>query len=119
MSAKTKILIDGNCIVCDAEGAHYKLLAPDLFEIVDITAPDFDAARFNLTSEAVNKHMHLITPEGMVLKGVDAFAHIWSLLPRYRLVRKIILLPGVNFLARVGYEVFARVVRPVLPKKKV
>lgn len=116
MEQKTKIFVDGNCIVCDFEIAHYKRIAPELFDIVDISDPSFDAKKFGLTAEAVNKHMHVQTPAGEILKGVDAFAHIWSRLPRYSFANKVVKLPGVNALARVGYAGFAAV-RPWLPKK--
>lgn len=116
-SGKSKILVDGNCIVCDWEIAHYKKIAPADFEIIDISDPRFDAQALGLTAEAVNKHMHVIDPEGNVHKGVEAFAHIWSRVPRYQWAHKIIHWPVVNPAAKVGYEVFARV-RPYLPKKK-
>jgi len=115
--AKTKILFDGNCIVCDTEISHYKRVAPEIFEMIDISSADFDARRFGLTSAAVQKHMHVLTPDGQVLKGVDAFSHIWMRMERYRWAAKFVALPGVNGLARIGYEIFARY-RHLLPKKK-
>ena len=117
MEEKTKIFVDGNCIVCDMEISHYKKVAPDLFDIVDISAPDFDAPKYNLTTEAVNKHMHVLTPSGEVRVGVDAFAHIWDRIERYNFAAKLIRNPIVNPLAKLGYKVFV-VVRPYLPKKK-
>ena len=114
---KSKIFVDGNCIVCDMEIAHYKRIAPQLFDIVDISDASFDASKFGLTPEAVNKHMHVMTPDGDLIKGVDAFAHIWSRIPKYAPASKIVALPGVSQLAKVGYEVFA-FVRPWLPKRK-
>ena len=112
----TKIFVDGNCIVCDFEISHYKKIAPKLFQIVDISHPKFDASAFGLTPEAVNKHMHVMTPEGEVVKGVEAFAHIWSRIQKYKVFSKIIVKPGVNQIAQVGYELFATI-RPWLPKK--
>lgn len=99
------------------EIAHYKRLAPELFEIVDISDPKFDAAKFGLTRNAVNKHMHLLTPEGQLLIGVDAFAHIWSLVPRYKFAETLVKAPVIHGLAKIGYSIFANV-RPLLPKKK-
>ena len=116
MDAKTKILFDGNCIVCDSEIAHYKRLAPGIFELVDITSSDFDAAKYGLTSEAVQLHMHVMTPEGHILMGVDAFSHIWSLLKYYKLAAKAIKLPLVYSAAVLGYHTFAKY-RHLLPKK--
>ncbi len=114
---KTKIFVDGNCIVCDAEVAHYKRIAPELFEVVDISAPEFNAAAFGLSPDAVNREMHVLTPEGELKTGVEAFAHIWSRLPKYQWAGKLIKKPGVFQLAKAGYRVFAAN-RHLLPKKK-
>jgi len=114
---KTKIFVDGNCIVCDFEISHYKKIAPDLFEIVDISHPDFNAGLHGLTQEAVNLNMHVLTPEGELRIGVDAFAHIWSRIEKYKVASKLIQLPVLKSGARLGYKVFT-VVRPFLPKKK-
>jgi predicted DCC family thiol-disulfide oxidoreductase YuxK len=116
MNPKTKVFVDGNCIVCDWEIAHYKRMAPELFEIVDISAPDFNAADFSLTAEAVNKNMHVLTPEGDLKIGVEAFAHIWSRIEKYKLAAKLIKAPLINPLAKLGYKAFASL-RPYLPKK--
>lgn len=116
-SKKTKIFVDGNCIVCDWEISHYKRMAPDLFELVDISAPEFNAAEHGLTAEAVNAQMHLVTPDGELRIGVDAFAHIWSRLPRYRFAKVLVELPILSSFAKLGYRIFAAS-RPYLPKKK-
>lgn len=115
--SKTKVLFDGNCIVCDMEIMHYKRMAPEIFEMLDISSPEFNADAYGLTKESVDKHMHVFTPEGELLRGVDAFAHIWSRLPKYRWGSKVIKTPGVYQIALVGYEIFARN-RKYLPKKK-
>ena len=114
---KTRIFVDGNCIVCDLEISHYKRVAPAEFELIDISSPSFEAEAHHLTRAAVNKHMHAITPEGEVVKGVDAFAHIWSRIPSYRWGAKAIKLPIVYQLAQLGYVGFATI-RPWLPKRK-
>ncbi len=116
MNEKSKIFVDGNCIVCDLEISHYKRIAPELFEIVDISDPLFDAKKFGLTAAAVNKHIHVQTPSGEMKKGVDAFAHIWSRIPQYKWANSLIKWPIVNGAAKMGYVIFAAV-RPWLPKK--
>lgn len=116
MSSKSKILFDGNCIVCDAEISHYKKIAPDAFELVDISSADFKAADFKLTKKDVDKDMHVITPDGDLRVGVDAFAHIWSRIPRYAVGAKLIRLPVISAAAKFGYSLFT-ILRPYLPKK--
>lgn len=114
---KTKIFYDGNCIVCDLEISHYKRKAPELFELVDISAPEFSATEFNFSQEAVNRDLHVLTPQGELRVGVDAFIHIWSVLENYRILARLIAAPGITQIAKAGYRIFT-VVRPYLPKKK-
>ena len=115
-NSKTKILFDGNCIVCDMEISHYKKIAPELFELLDISAPTFDAGSFGLTVEAVMRDMHVFTPEGQLRVGVDAFAHIWDRIEKFRWMASCVRMPLVYPLAKFGYKLFT-VVRPWLPKK--
>lgn len=115
--SRSKILVDGNCIVCDWEISKYARAAPDAFELVDISAPDFDAERYGLTPKAVNRRMHVLPPDDRVLTGVAAFAHIWSHIPAMRWASRVVALPGIAQLATVGYEAFAWL-RPWLPKKR-
>ena len=114
---KTQILFDGNCIVCDSEVNHYKRLAPELFDIIDITNPQFKAQAFGLDEKSVNIHLHVITPDKKIKVGVEAFAHIWDRLDRYRWANRLILLPFILPAAKLGYHIFATYIRPRLPKK--
>jgi len=116
MAAKTKILFDGNCYICDFEISHYKRKAPDLFELIDISSPEFKAEDYHLTPEAVNYEMHVITPDGQLKIGVDAFSHIWSRFKEYKLASRLIMAPIIHPLAKIGYTLFATI-RPYLPKK--
>lgn len=113
---KTLIFADGNCVVCDVEVSHYKRLAPQLFDIVDISNENFDAAKYNLSTKDVNENLHVLTPEGEMKIGVDAFAHIWSRLDRYKWASNLIKTPPIHYAAKLAYKGFT-IVRPYLPKK--
>lgn len=115
---KTKIFFDGSCIVCDVGVAHYKRLAPEKFEMIDISAADFEAEKFGLDKKAAQHHMHALTPEGKIVAGVDAFVHIWSLIPSYRLAAWLIQIPVIYFFAKIFYRFFARY-RHWLPKNNI
>jgi predicted DCC family thiol-disulfide oxidoreductase YuxK len=117
MKNKTKIFFDGNCVVCDWEISHYQRIAPHLFELIDISDPHFNADQFGFSPEALNIDMHVLTPEGELKIGVDAFAHIWSRIPKLRFANKLINLPLVYPAAKIGYKIFTKV-RPYLPKKQ-
>lgn len=116
MHKKTKILVDGNCIVCDFEVSHYKRLAPNLFEIIDISDAKFKAEEFGLTAKAVDEKLHVIDINNKVHIGVDAFVCIWNQILGYKWLSWLIKLPIIYQLAKVGYVIFAKN-RKYLPKK--
>ena len=92
-------------------------MAPAEFDIIDISDVAFKAVQYGLTAEAVNRHMHVQTPDGKILKGVDAFAHIWSRIPKFHWASRWIKVNPIYFCARIGYEIFVQI-RPWLPKKR-
>jgi hypothetical protein len=99
---------------------HYKRIAPHLFDCVDISSTEFDATTYGVTKAAVDQDMHVITPDGVLVIGIDAFAHIWMRLgeskPLFRLMSRAIRLPIVYPCAKVLYRLFTKI-RPLLPKK--
>ncbi|MDH4158459.1 MAG: DUF393 domain-containing protein [candidate division Zixibacteria bacterium] len=52
--------------------------------------------------------LHLVAPDGAVYKGADALAYMAILLPRYRLLGRVLLLPVVRPAARILYRLIAR-----------
>jgi predicted DCC family thiol-disulfide oxidoreductase YuxK len=106
--------------VCAAEIGHY--LRQDhggRVEAVDIHAPEFDAAAYHISRERFSYELHVIDRSGTVYCGVSAFWAIWRAFPEnpwYRLLATVIMLPVVNFVARLFYRGFARI-RPLLPKR--
>jgi predicted DCC family thiol-disulfide oxidoreductase YuxK len=113
---KVKIFFDGNCIVCDMEISHYSRICPEVFELMDISQPDFNPKVYGFEFKDVNENMHILTENGEVKIGVDAFAYVWSKIPKYSIAGKIIKMPLVYQAAKVGYWVFAKN-RHLLPKK--
>ena len=103
-----KLLYDGQCPMCRREAMWLQRRSKDgrlAFE--DISAPDFDAARFGLTQEALMGVMHGVFPDGRIVTKVEAFRQA------YRVVGLGWLLaptrwPGLKQLANWGYEWFAR-----------
>ena len=52
--------------------------------------------------------IHLIAPDGVVYRGAEALAHLAILLPRYKPLGKVLLLPVVKPVARLFYRFIAR-----------
>lgn len=115
-----RVFYDGSCIVCATEIEHYlKKDHDDKLVAVDISSPDFDPAPYRISLADFMHQLHAIDQDGLVFKGVDSFWAIWQAFPSstiYGLMGRIIQLPLVNQLARIGYWLFARV-RPYLPKR--
>ena len=116
---KRTIFYDGLCQLCSREIEMFRRRVTDgSLAYVDISLPEFDAARHALDQARVHKHMHVRNEEtGEMLVGVDALLAMWDLVPGFRWLAKVTRLPGIRQLSDVGYEVFARV-RPWLPKRK-
>lgn len=107
---RLKIFYDGACGVCAREMAHYRKIADDGPEFVDIAASDFDPDDFEPTMDDFLAEIHVQDQSGTFHTGVDAFRLIWQALPntRYHLMATLIGLPVINRLARIGYRLFAR-----------
>ncbi|NDG28186.1 MAG: DUF393 domain-containing protein [Proteobacteria bacterium] len=86
---------------------------------VNIADPHFSPEKEGLDSFEVQSKMHVKTAQGKVIKGVDSFIEIWKHLPRYQWLVPICDNKVSKPCLRVGYFIFARMIRPYLPKKKV
>jgi predicted DCC family thiol-disulfide oxidoreductase YuxK len=53
-------------------------------------------------------------PDGQIVSGVEAFALIWDLLPRYRWLATLVRLPIVSGLAGFAYN---RIAAPALYRR--
>lgn len=112
------IFFDGACSVCSTEMSHYRSMADQRVAFVDIATNDFDAEVFGKTTADFQEKLHARDADGQFFTGVEAFRRLWEALPSpfYPLLSTVIGLPGIHFLARTGYVVFARF-RHLLPKK--
>ena len=116
---KLKVLYDGACIICDREINHYKKKdKDDQLELVDISAADFKAHEFGLKDQDVNLNMHAIDHHGNVYIGVSTFIEIWKRIPQYKFLIPIFENKLLRPLFNKGYTIFAKHIRPRLPKRK-
>ncbi len=115
-----KVFYDGACIVCASKIEYYQRKDHgDKLVAIDISRPDFDPVQYQISLAEFMHQLHAIDQDGQVFKGVDSFWAIWQAFPAstvYGLMGRIIQLPVVYQLARIGYWLFARV-RTYLPKR--
>lgn len=115
-----RIYYDGACRLCAAEITHY--LRRDRLQRlvgVDISPPDFDPTPLGLTRAELLHQLHAVAADGTVYRNVAAFCAIWQAFPPttpYPWLARLIALPVITPLARLGYRLFARY-RRYLPRR--
>jgi predicted DCC family thiol-disulfide oxidoreductase YuxK len=114
-----QVFYDGGCSVCSTEMKAYRNREyGGRLIFININAPGFDPTPFGITREAFMRELHAIDREGRIYSGVDALRAIWRAYPastRYMLLGGLIALPGINFISRLLYRLFA-MARNHLPK---
>ncbi len=107
-AAQLKLLYDGQCSLCRHEMEVLKgrdtkgLIVPE-----DISDPAFDPTRYGLTAEQVRTAMHVVLPDGHVLRAMDAVRAAYGAVGRGWLVAPTGW-PGIRWLADGSYRFFAR-----------
>ena len=74
------ILIDGECPLCRHEARLLEKLdrGRGRLELVDITAPDFDPARYGKSFEDVMGEIHGVTESGDLVTGMEVFRRAYA-----------------------------------------
>lgn len=114
------VFYDGACSVCSREMARYRRAGHGgRLIFVDIAAAGFDPAAYGRSREAFQARLHARDAEGYFYCGVEAFWAIWQALPSLALhaLGRLLMLPPVTPLARLGYACFARL-RRYLPRRR-
>lgn len=115
---KLKVFFDGNCVLCDKEIKHYlKKDKSSLLIPINIMDKNFDATSYGLDPEMVHLHIYAIDENGTIYSKVDTFIEIWKRIPSFHFAAKIASKSGMKWLLDKGYLVFAKYIRPKLPKK--
>jgi predicted DCC family thiol-disulfide oxidoreductase YuxK len=116
-----KVFYNQSCSICRAEINHYKKISKDEFDFVDIT--DNEMAKVETKSDAATllRRMHVIE-NGILYSGAKAFLIVWSKIPRYKLLSKILGLPIIFTCFHIIYEIVALLLfwknKDQLPTKK-
>ena len=103
---KIKVFFNDSCNICKMEIDHYKKHSDDNLEWVDITN---NQQAVNLTSkskEELLRRLHVID-NGQVIGGAKAFVIIWSKIPKYNFLAKILSFKPLFILFHYAYEFVA------------
>lgn len=111
MPRPIRIFIDGECPLCQREGAVIMRLdrGRGLVVLEDIAAEGFDPTTWGLTHEGVAKAIHAELPDGRIVSGLEVFRRVYSELGWLGgAVWAPTGWPGLRWLFDMGYRWFAR-----------
>ncbi len=101
-----RVYYDGGCPVCSREIAFYRSRQGAAgFEWVDVTRGDAELGP-GLTPEAALARLHVRTAAGELLSGARAFAAMWRMMPGFRWVGWLLMIPPLGTLAEWAYRGF-------------
>jgi predicted DCC family thiol-disulfide oxidoreductase YuxK len=104
MTTETRVLFNADCPICNAEICHYQAYAED--SGLEIGFDDLNSealAAWNIDADTAARRLHVVH-EGQVSAGIPAFLVLWKEMPRYRMLGKLVGLPGIRHLASIGYD---------------
>ena len=102
----TKVYFNNSCKICRMEINHYKKIANTDLEWIDITNNE-DAVKITSKSQKeLLRRLHVIV-DGEVIGGAKAFIIIWSKIPKYNFLAKILSFKPLFILFHYAYEFVA------------
>ena len=101
-----KVFFNNSCNICRAEISHYKKYSDDNVEWVDVTNNKEAQKDTAKSSAELIRRLH-VEQDGKIYQGIDAFLIVWSRLPKYRWLYKLIKTPGIYHVSYIAYECLA------------
>jgi len=103
---KIKVFFNNSCNICKIEIDHYKKHSDDNLEWVDITNNQQAVDLTSKSKEELLRRLHVID-NGQVIGGAKAFVVIWSKIPKYNFLAKILSFKPLFVLFHYAYEFVA------------
>jgi predicted DCC family thiol-disulfide oxidoreductase YuxK len=100
-----KVYFNNSCSVCRMEINHYKKFNEKLGWI-DVTNNKEAEKETAKSSAELIRRLH-VEQDGKIYQGIDAFLIVWSRLPKYRWLYKLVKTPGIYHASYVAYECLA------------
>lgn len=102
---KPIVYFNEKCSICRIEINHYKKNC-DSIEWLDINTNDNAIKDIKKNKNQLLRRIHLKNNDNTLI-GLDAFIFIWSEIPRYRILSRLLKLPILYQLAFIAYEIMA------------
>ena len=105
---RPKVFYDGGCSLCSREINHYRKLDRETsIQWVDISRQPQLLNQTGLTHDQAMQRLHALDEHGQWRIGTDAFLLIWSRLPGYRWLTRLVEPLGLHRLLEPAYNRFA------------
>ena len=102
--SRTCVLYNANCPVCSFEIGHYIAYATEKNLPLRFDDLNTDAlAQWGLDADTAARRLYVLH-DGKLTSGIPAFLVLWAQMPRYRLLGRIIGLPGLRQIAILIYD---------------
>ena len=100
----TSVLYNADCPICNFEIRHYAQYAnanglPIRFDDLNTDARD----QWGLDADTAARRLYVLH-DGTLTSGIAAFLVLWAQMPRYRLLGRIVGLPGIRHFATLAYD---------------
>ena len=103
------ILFDGACSLCQASAARVQRFdRRGRIEFLDVHDPEAQRRFPQMDRDAALRWMQAVDSRGQISSGADAWARIGMLLPGWKLLAWLLLVPGIRFVAQKIYAWIAR-----------
>ena len=101
-----KVFFNNSCNICRLEINHYKKISDNSLEWLDITNNNDALKLTGKTKKDLLRRVHVIS-DGKVLGGAKAFIIIWSQIPKYKILSKILNFNIFFYIFHYAYEIVA------------
>lgn len=102
--SSTSVLYNSKCSICSAEIGHYARYAGKAGLTIQFDDLNIDAwSQWGLDRDKAARRFY-VHHDGVLTSGVPAFLALWAQMPRYRLLGKLLGLPGIKQLASAAYD---------------
>ncbi len=109
MNKEIKVYYNSACPVCHAGILNQKRKTTECqVQWKDIHTDIESRKDISANVEIIREQLHIIDENGQIKVGIDAFEVLWRNSPREHWKAKIIALPIINQIIKIGYFIFAR-----------
>src|SRR5262249_48879092 len=101
------IYVNDTCPICAGEFGHYKAVAcrsGAALEVRNISDAPNDLKPYGIAEADLRRRLHIADTDGRVVTGLEALIVVWSRLPYYRWLARLVRLPGAHQVMDALYE---------------